>query len=392
MQPDALERTASDFVRVAVALGRQACAGIVADTVEHLHGYGDPEALRAMAWRVVEPAFVDHLAAQATWPERTDSDRLSDAFRALDASGIVAREEFTCCQSCGTTEIGGEVADIESCRGYVFYHSQDAEHAAAGDDLWLSYGLFDRETTPEIGEEVAAALRAEGLEVDWDGSPDKRLRVPLEWARRRHGRLAAFAGHDPGGPVAGVTVTRGRLDVEPRMPAETLALLELPWLPGNVCLNVELSGRTMEVRRERHRLVTDDGRAAGRFEGLRLLREKTSCVPDEPGLLEVTYESLPTGPAQRAARPMVLPEVLEVLRRLPTRTDSWLSAVSAGGSVVQLRLEGGRLWLETPHPEDATATGKYASHAEAAWVLSVLAEQDRSAVGELPGVTRKPWG
>lgn len=393
MQPDALERTASDFVSVAVALGRQACASIVDDTVEHLHGYGDPGALRALAWRVVEPAFARHLAAQATWPERTDSDRLSDAFRALDASGIVAREEFTCCQSCGTTEIGGEVVDIEACRGYVFYHSQDADHAVAGHDLWLSYGLFERETTPEIGEEVAAALRAEGLEVDWDGSPDKRLRVPLKWARRRHGRLAAFAGHDPDAPVATVNVTRGRLDLDPCMSAKTLALLELPWLPGNVCLSVELSGYTVEVRRERHRLVSDDGRAAGRFEGLRLLQgSKDSLVPDEPGLLEVSYESLPTGPAQRAARPMVLPEVLEVLRRLPTRTDSWLSAVSAGGSVVQLRLEGGRLWLETPHPEDATATGKYASHAEAVQVLSVLAEQDRSAVGELPGATRKPWG
>ena len=393
MQPGELERTASDYVRAAVARGRHAFATIVADAVEYLHGYADPGDLRALAWRLAEPAFAEHLAAQATWPERTDSDRLSNAFRNLDASGIVAREDFTCCQNCGTTEIGGEVVDVEACRGYVFYHGQDADRAVAGGGIWLSYGLFERETTPEIGEEVCAALRAEGFEVDWDGSPDKRIRVPLDWARRRHGRLAAFTGQEPDEPVATVSVTRGRLSLDPHMSAKTLARLELPWLPANASITVEEGGRFMEVHRDRHRLVSDDGRSVGRFDGLRLLHGfNDSLVRDEPGLLEVSYESLPTGPAQRAARPMILPEVLEVLRRLPTRTDSWLSAVSGGGSIVQMRWSGGRLWLETPHPEDGTATGKHASLAEAEWVLSILAAEDRCVVGELPGVTRNPWG
>ena len=57
MRPEELERTASDYVRVAVARGRQGCAAIVADTVEHLHGYGEPGDLRDLAWRMVEPAF-----------------------------------------------------------------------------------------------------------------------------------------------------------------------------------------------------------------------------------------------------------------------------------------------------------------------------------------------
>lgn len=87
---------------------------------------------------------------------------------------------------------------------------------------------------------------------------------------------------------------------------------------------------------------------------------------------------------------MVLPEVLDVLRRLPTRTGSWLCAAGTGG-VVQQRWEDGRLWLETPHPADGTATGKYARLDEAERMLTVLATEDRVAVVDLDGVTTAPW-
>lgn len=53
--------------------------------------------------------------------------------------------------------------------------------------------------------------------------------------------------------------------------------------------------------------------------------------------------------------------------------------------------EDGRLWLETPHPEDATSTGRHATLDEAVQVLTILAAEDRSAVAELAGATRRPW-
>jgi hypothetical protein len=146
------------------------------------------------------------------------------------------------------------------------------------------------------------------------------------------------------------------------------------------------------VRREHHRLVTDDGRTAGRFDGLRLLRgEHDAAVPTEPGLLDVTFESRLSGPTEHAGRPMVLPEVVDVLRRLPTRTDSWLSAISGTGGIVQMRWEDGRLWLETPHPDEGTATGKHASLDEATRMLTILATEDRVAIAELDHVTTQPW-
>ncbi|MFD0592516.1 hypothetical protein ACFQZ4_08070 [Catellatospora coxensis] len=177
----------------------------------------------------------------------------------------------------------------------------------------------------------------------------------------------------------------------PRMTATALSMLELPWLPQGVAVRVEGDGAPVELRRERSRLFSDDGRSVGRFDGLRLLNGGDDPqAPDEPGMLEVTYESQPDGPSAFPSVPMALPEALDVLRRLPTRTNSWLCAVSAAEAVVQLRWEKDGLWLETPHPEDATSTGKYATYDEAVRVLTILATEDRSALAELDGAARRP--
>jgi len=392
MHPDDLRQAATEHIRTEVARGRATCAMIVAGTAEYLHGAGEPADLCDLAWDLVPATFAAHLEAQAQWPDRTDSDRLSDAFRALDAAGIVAREDFACCQNCGVGDIGAEVPDGSSALGYVFYHEQDAQRAAAGGSLWLAFGLLDQPSSAQVGEQIVAALRAEGLHVDWDGSPDQRIHVPIRWARRRHGRWAAFPQGKPVGRTVNVQFLPDQRRVYPPMSAAVLAQLELPWLPDDTAVRVDDGDRTVTIRRERHRLVADNGRVAGRFEGLRLLGagDPGGDVPDEPGLIEVTFSCLPSGAQQRANRPMNLPEIIDVLRRLPTRTDSWLSASHDAGCV-QMRWENGLLWLETPNPADSSSTGKFAGLDEAERMLTILATQNRNAVAELDGVTTKPW-
>lgn len=107
------------------------------------------------------------------------------AYEALESRGITARENFTCCHSCGTSEIGAE-RGAES-RRFVFFHSQCTEGAAAGHGLMLLYGGFDRSagTTTAVGHEVVAALTAAGLSTEWDGDPASAITVtPLTW--RKH--------------------------------------------------------------------------------------------------------------------------------------------------------------------------------------------------------------
>jgi hypothetical protein len=381
---DDLRKTAVEHIRVAVARGRETCAMVVSSTAEHLHGQAAPAQVYALAWELVPAEFAAYLAEQAGWPERTDSDRLTDAFRVLDAAGIVAREDFACCQNCGTTEIGAEVVD--TARGYVFYHGQDADRAVDGDGVWLAFGLFDSPPSAEIGAEIAAALSAEGLTVNWDHSPGQRIHVPMRWGRRRHGRMAAFPAGDPQAPAVPVRFRPEQHRADPPMSAAALAELELPWLAEGGSVEVG----DVVIRRERHVLVTGDGRRAGRFDGLRLLQGGDGPVPEEPGLVEVTFGNLPTGPRENAGRPMELPAVLDELRRLPTRTNSWLSAVHDAGCV-QMRWEDGRLWLESPDAAEGTSTGRYATLDEAERMLTVLATEHRVAVGELSGVTTEAW-
>jgi uncharacterized protein DUF6891 len=115
----------------------------------------------------------------------TDPERLTRAFTALQETGITARENFTCCRSCGQSKIGGE--GEPDARGFVYFHAQCTDRAAAGHGLTLLYGGFDgsSETTAAIGHEVVAALEAADLHAEWDHDPDRAITViPLDWRRR----------------------------------------------------------------------------------------------------------------------------------------------------------------------------------------------------------------
>ena len=147
---------------------------------------------RAVA--IVNDVWARRKIEQSSWSGLSDADRCAAAFAELEASGVVARMAFTCCQNCGAHEIGDEVPPGASSRGYVFFHRQDADglgkpHAA----LFLSYGAFsDLELTAEeydaealaVGNLVTRTLEANGLRVDWDGSLSKRIHVvDLDWRR-----------------------------------------------------------------------------------------------------------------------------------------------------------------------------------------------------------------
>lgn len=126
---------------------------------------------------------------QAGWPAVTDCDRLDRAFDELEGRGIVARQNFSCCQTCGSQEIWGEVDDAAEegmpVRGHTYYHAQDTERAAEGGGLLLAYGSVEDDGTAEVGREIVAVLNAHGLATEWDGSPGNRIHASLDWKRRR---------------------------------------------------------------------------------------------------------------------------------------------------------------------------------------------------------------
>ncbi|MEW2358246.1 hypothetical protein [Spirillospora sp. NPDC029432] len=192
-------------VRVALARGEDDYETILADARASLEGTAGREAVAEL----VRAEFAAYDREQGEWGgEPLDAERLLAAFRDLDVAGIVARADFTCCQSCGTSGIAGAVPGGAAARGYVFCHRQDVDAAARGEGLFLSYGTFGDDAdagAAEIGERAVAALRGRGLAVEWDGEVTTRIHLPLTWRRRRYAHLARSP--ETPEPAAGARLT-----------------------------------------------------------------------------------------------------------------------------------------------------------------------------------------
>lgn len=89
---------------------------------------------------------------------------LTKAFKELRKHGYFARQNFTCCQSCGWAEVPEDKSDTA-----VFYHNQDYQSYKEGGDLYLAWS--------GDGNLICSVLRENGLDVEWEGTPDVRIRV-----------------------------------------------------------------------------------------------------------------------------------------------------------------------------------------------------------------------
>ncbi|WP_433226861.1 DUF6891 domain-containing protein [Microtetraspora malaysiensis] len=169
-----------------VIVGGYATRAQVAEIAEDYLVSGDHRPVSAQqAWQLTNGIWLERVEEQTSWKGETDPERLTRAFTALEATGITSRENFTCCRSCGQAEIGG--AGSTDARGFVYFHTQCTDAAAAGHGLTLLYGGFDgsSDTTASIGRQVVAALTETGLSVEWNGDPGQAITVaPLDWRKR----------------------------------------------------------------------------------------------------------------------------------------------------------------------------------------------------------------
>lgn len=179
------------YIRRHIVTGYLDDAAITSCAAEVFADDLDPAVLRHHAQRYTRELLAEHRAEQACWPAVTDCERLDAAFAALERAGIVCRQHFSCCGSCGAAAIWGEMAAAEEAglavRGYAFFHMQDTEAAVEGDGLYLSYGAVAEGPGPAeaVGRAVVEALEAKGLDTVWDGEWTRRIYVPLDWKRRR---------------------------------------------------------------------------------------------------------------------------------------------------------------------------------------------------------------
>lgn len=114
----------------------------------------------------------------------TYTSRILAAFEELDANGIVARADFSCCGNCASGEIWGERDDSRHWRGYVYFHQQDTGRLVEDGRTHIGYGAFP----PEAFDEGAyAALSDDAKEALYAADVTRLLDDVVFPVLRRHG-------------------------------------------------------------------------------------------------------------------------------------------------------------------------------------------------------------
>ena len=132
--------------------------------------------------RIAAELLAAHQIEQSTWNGPTDCDRLDEAFASLNKRGIIARQNFSCCNNCGFTEIWDEVEEEETRRaviGYVFYHLQCTERAMETRQLLMAFGSIEEgsEVLTQVANTIVAELRSVGLNASWQGTDEHPIIV-----------------------------------------------------------------------------------------------------------------------------------------------------------------------------------------------------------------------
>lgn len=109
--------------------------------------------------------------------------QINKAFKELRKHGVIALQNYKCCQNCGwaamTDEVSKRVASGKTVTGQVFYHRQDAESLKSGYVYlaWSSSG-DDTETNEVFGKMVSNIIdEFTDCEVIWGGSETSRIRI-----------------------------------------------------------------------------------------------------------------------------------------------------------------------------------------------------------------------
>lgn len=183
------------YIHQQLRAGFQNKTDICQSAITYVDGDQNNETHQKIAEKCVQEAWEHLQEEQKSWPQITDCDRIDQAFAELEKQGIVARQNFSCCQSCGFAEIGDECSEFTkkgtSIEGYTFYHMQDTENAVEGYGIYLSYGSTqDGEAAAiNVGRQIVLVLQNKGLSPQWAEDIHKRIFVPMDWKRRHNSSL-----------------------------------------------------------------------------------------------------------------------------------------------------------------------------------------------------------
>ncbi|SDD40456.1 DUF6891 domain-containing protein [Rhodococcus tukisamuensis] len=112
------------------------------------------------------------------------TSRTIAAFEELNANGVLARADFSCCGTCASGEIWGERDDSRHWKGYAYFHQQDTDKLVEDGETYIGYGAFPPE---DFDEAVYDALSDDEKEVLYTADVTRLLDDVMFPVLRRHG-------------------------------------------------------------------------------------------------------------------------------------------------------------------------------------------------------------
>lgn len=133
------------------------------------------------------------ISEQETWPKITDVNRLNAAFSELvtlgyhTGGGLVDDVGFEISKARKADKLAMKNGD--EMPGYIFYRIEDVEESlSSGHPIYFWYGIPRRKTSQadelRVVTDLNAALKAQGLEPDWDGTLKSQLNLKINWQVR----------------------------------------------------------------------------------------------------------------------------------------------------------------------------------------------------------------
>ncbi|MBC8111781.1 MAG: hypothetical protein H7Y04_12035 [Verrucomicrobia bacterium] len=160
-------------------------------TMVHMD-YFDEKINKEWLKQVIEETYMAKLKEEEEWEEKTDFDKLAEAFDELSTLGIITLH------TAGADVNDGDETVLEvyeslgvyqyKAIGCCFYHHQDLDRLIHGGNvLFLAFGdlHYDEEKNLVIGHKIVEVLNRKGLYTEWNQKRNARIQiVNFSWQKR----------------------------------------------------------------------------------------------------------------------------------------------------------------------------------------------------------------
>ena len=110
--------------------------------------------------------------------------KIDSVFDELIQEGYIAEMNYACCRTCAFAELTDLAEDMEKdgkiVNGIVFYHNQGEDFLWKNGSVCLYYRAYNNDADAaykEVGECIANKFREVGVNVEWDGNPNKAIKL-----------------------------------------------------------------------------------------------------------------------------------------------------------------------------------------------------------------------